>query len=82
MSSDPQAANRHRRKGRFIPGATPGKMHGEDDGADDTVARKGFSLGELATRFGCVVQGDPDVRVTHVASPVCRIAVGVPVRWR
>jgi len=28
----------------------------------------GYSLEELANRFGCVVQGDPSVRVTHVAS--------------
>jgi UDP-3-O-[3-hydroxymyristoyl] glucosamine N-acyltransferase len=26
------------------------------------------SLGELAVRFGCTLQGDPDVRVTHVAT--------------
>ncbi len=28
----------------------------------------GFSLGELAERFGCVVQGDPATRLTHVAA--------------
>ncbi len=28
----------------------------------------GFSLGELAERFGCKAQGDPLVRLTHVAS--------------
>ena len=28
----------------------------------------GISLGELATRFGCIVQGDANVRVTHVAT--------------
>jgi UDP-3-O-[3-hydroxymyristoyl] glucosamine N-acyltransferase len=33
----------------------------------DTVA-PGFSLGELAARFGCQVQGDLGVRVTHVAT--------------
>jgi UDP-3-O-[3-hydroxymyristoyl] glucosamine N-acyltransferase len=27
-----------------------------------------YSLDELATRFGCVVQGDPTIRVTHVAT--------------
>jgi UDP-3-O-[3-hydroxymyristoyl] glucosamine N-acyltransferase len=27
-----------------------------------------LSLGELAVRFGCTLQGDPDVRVTHVAT--------------
>jgi UDP-3-O-[3-hydroxymyristoyl] glucosamine N-acyltransferase len=26
------------------------------------------SLGELAVRFGCTLQGDPDIRVTHVAT--------------
>jgi UDP-3-O-[3-hydroxymyristoyl] glucosamine N-acyltransferase len=26
------------------------------------------SLGELAVRFGCTLQGDPDLRVTHVAT--------------
>ena len=26
------------------------------------------SLGELAVRFGCTLQGDPDVRITHVAT--------------
>ncbi|HKU15542.1 MAG TPA: UDP-3-O-(3-hydroxymyristoyl)glucosamine N-acyltransferase [Steroidobacteraceae bacterium] len=26
------------------------------------------SLGELAVRFGCSLQGDPDIRVTHVAT--------------
>lgn len=26
------------------------------------------TLGELAVRFGCTLQGDPEVRVTHVAS--------------
>ena len=31
-------------------------------------AKTGASLGELAVRFGCVLQGDPDSRVTHVAS--------------
>jgi UDP-3-O-[3-hydroxymyristoyl] glucosamine N-acyltransferase len=28
----------------------------------------GYSLDELATRFGCLVQGDPTIRVTHVAA--------------
>lgn len=28
----------------------------------------GFSLGELAARFSCQIQGDPSVRVTHVAT--------------
>src|SRR5689334_22546379 len=28
----------------------------------------GLSLGELADQFGCVVQGDESVRVTHVAT--------------
>jgi len=28
----------------------------------------GYSLGELATRFGCLVQGDPTIRVTRVAT--------------
>src|SRR5262245_38681245 len=26
-----------------------------------------WSLGELAVRFGCTLQGDPDARVSHVA---------------
>ena len=26
------------------------------------------SLGELAVRFGCTLQGDPDLRVAHVAT--------------
>jgi UDP-3-O-[3-hydroxymyristoyl] glucosamine N-acyltransferase len=29
---------------------------------------KGLSLGELAGRFGCTVQGDANVRVTHVST--------------
>lgn len=28
----------------------------------------GASLGELAVRFGCTLQGDPDLRVAHVAT--------------
>jgi len=32
------------------------------------TARLGYSLGELAERFGCTVKGDADVRLTHVAS--------------
>jgi UDP-3-O-[3-hydroxymyristoyl] glucosamine N-acyltransferase len=28
----------------------------------------GSSLGELAVRFGCTLKGDPDVRVSHVAT--------------
>jgi UDP-3-O-[3-hydroxymyristoyl] glucosamine N-acyltransferase len=31
-------------------------------------AAAGFSLGELAERFGCVLQGDPNARVTRVAT--------------
>ena len=31
-------------------------------------AQPGLSLGELAVRFGCVLKGDPDVRVTRVAA--------------
>ena len=27
-----------------------------------------FSLGELAVRFGLELQGDPDIRVSHVAT--------------
>ena len=39
--------------------------------ADHGVGREpaaGLSLGELAERFGCVVQGDPNTRVTRVAT--------------
>ena len=28
----------------------------------------GLSLGELAVRFGCTLKGDPDTRVSHVAT--------------
>lgn len=28
----------------------------------------GMTLGELAVRFGCTLQGDPELRVTHVAT--------------
>ena len=31
-------------------------------------AQPGFSLGELAVRFGCVLKGDPDRRVSRVAA--------------
>ena len=31
-------------------------------------ALSGFSLGELAARFGCTVRGDADARVTHVST--------------
>jgi UDP-3-O-[3-hydroxymyristoyl] glucosamine N-acyltransferase len=33
-----------------------------------TVTNMTVSLGELAIRFGCTLKGDPDVRVSHVAS--------------
>lgn len=31
-------------------------------------AQPGFSLGELAVRFGCTLKGDPDLRVSRVAA--------------
>ena len=31
-------------------------------------AQPGLSLGELAVRFGCILKGDPDLRVTRVAA--------------
>ena len=36
--------------------------------ANRVQPRLGYSLGELAQRFGCTVKGDPDVRLTHVAA--------------
>ena len=33
-----------------------------------TATPNGFSLGELAVRFGCTLKGDPDLRVTRVAT--------------
>lgn len=33
-----------------------------------TTSPNGVTLGELAVRFGCTLKGDPDVRVSHVAT--------------
>ena len=31
-------------------------------------AQPGLSLGEIAVRFGCILKGDPDLRVSRVAA--------------
>ena len=49
--------------GRGRPAAHAGVVS-----AVDKASGPGFSLGELAEQFGCTVQGNRGVRVTHVST--------------
>ena len=53
-----------------VSGGSPGRAapHVNSGAANRKSPRLGFTLGELAERFGCLVQGDPDVLLTHVAA--------------
>ena len=52
------------------PGRTAPRISADAGAAGSSrkPVRLGFTLGELAERFGCTVRGDRDVRLTHVAS--------------